>query len=136
MSLKKAASGKRFPLKVDTLVDMGRSKMKVQWNGSSEFLVLTRGKIYDVLSVEKGWYRIRDDSGETYLYPPEKFDIIEVVSIDEDAVDTATIEYFYEKIIRQKCPRCGNALECIEHGNSFVIRCKTKGCIVECFRDF
>ena len=51
--------------------------MKVKWNGQSEFLVLTHGKIYEVLSVEKGWYRIKDDSGEDYLYPPEGFEIVQ-----------------------------------------------------------
>ncbi len=51
--------------------------MKVKWKGTSEFLVLTHGKSYDVLSVEKGWYRIKEDSGEDYLYPPEMFEAIE-----------------------------------------------------------
>ena len=50
--------------------------LKVKWNGKTEFLVLTNGKIYDVLSVEKGWYRIVDDSGSDYLYPPDNFTII------------------------------------------------------------
>ena len=51
--------------------------MKVRWKGKTEFLVLTHDKIYDVLSVEKGWYRVVDDSGEDYLYPPEMFEIVE-----------------------------------------------------------
>lgn len=50
--------------------------MKVKWKGKTDFLVLTHDKIYDVLSVEKGWYRIVDDSGDDYLYPPEKFEIV------------------------------------------------------------
>lgn len=50
--------------------------MKVKWKGETSELVLTNGKIYDVISIEKGWYRIVDDSGEDYLYPPEKFEII------------------------------------------------------------
>ncbi len=50
--------------------------MKIKYLGKTDFLVLTCGKIYDVISVEKGWYRIVDDSGEDYLYPPEKFEII------------------------------------------------------------
>ena len=52
--------------------------MKVKWNGQTEFLVLTHGKIYEVLSVEKGWYRIKDDSGEDYLYPPDRFEIVQL----------------------------------------------------------
>ena len=34
------------------------------------------GKIYKVLSVERGWYRIVDDTGEDYLYPAGNFEII------------------------------------------------------------
>ncbi|MFI3209044.1 MAG: hypothetical protein R3Y24_09430 [Eubacteriales bacterium] len=50
--------------------------MKVKYLGKTEFLVLTNEKIYDVLSIEKGWYRIIDDSGEDYLYPPKYFEEI------------------------------------------------------------
>ena len=51
--------------------------MKIKWNGKTEFLMLTHGKIYEDISVEKEWYRIVDDSGEDYLYPPENFEIVE-----------------------------------------------------------
>lgn len=51
--------------------------MKVKFLGKTEFLVLTHGRVYEVLSVEKGFYRIVDDSGDDYLYPPEYFEIIE-----------------------------------------------------------
>lgn len=51
--------------------------MKIRWKGETSFLILTHNKIYDVISVEKGWYRIIDDSGEDYLYPPEQFEIVE-----------------------------------------------------------
>ena len=51
--------------------------MKVRYLGKTEFLVLTNNKIYDVISVEKGWYRIVDDSGEDYLYPQKYFEIVE-----------------------------------------------------------
>lgn len=51
--------------------------MKVKWKGKTEFLMLTHDKIYEVMSVEKGWYRIVDDSGEDYLYPPGQFEVIE-----------------------------------------------------------
>lgn len=34
-------------------------------------------KVYDVVSVEKGCYRIVDESGEDYLYFPELFEIVE-----------------------------------------------------------
>ena len=51
--------------------------MKVKYLGKTEFLVLTNNKIYDVISVEKGWYRIVDDYGEDYLYPQKYFEIVE-----------------------------------------------------------
>ncbi len=49
---------------------------KVRWLGKTSLLMLTHGKVYTVLSVEKGWYRIVDDSNDDYLYPPEKFEIV------------------------------------------------------------
>lgn len=51
--------------------------MKVRYLGKTEFLVLTNNKVYDVISVEKGWYRVVDDSGEDYLYPQKYFEIVE-----------------------------------------------------------
>ena len=58
--------------------------MKVKYIGKTEYLMLTHGKIYDVLSTEKEWYRIIDDEGvyenddlHGYLYPPELFEIVE-----------------------------------------------------------
>jgi len=41
------------------------------------FLVLTNNKVYNVISIERGWYRIIDDSGDDYLYPPDMFEIVE-----------------------------------------------------------
>lgn len=54
-----------------------RKTMKVKWLGKTHFLGLVHNKIYEVLSVEKDWYRIVDESGEDYLYPPDKFVIID-----------------------------------------------------------
>lgn len=51
--------------------------MKVRYLGKTEPLVLTNNKIYDVISVEKKWYRIVDDSGEDYIYSPEVFEVVE-----------------------------------------------------------
>ena len=51
--------------------------MKVKFKPQKETLDLIVGKIYNVLSVEKGWYRIVDESDEDYLYPPELFEIVE-----------------------------------------------------------
>lgn len=38
---------------------------------------LELGKLYDVIAVERGWYRIVDESGEDYIYPPAMFEIVE-----------------------------------------------------------
>lgn len=40
---------------------------------------LLEGKVYDAVIADDipGWYRIVDESGEDYLYPPSLFDIVE-----------------------------------------------------------
>lgn len=59
--------------------------MKVRFIGESNPVMLTNGKVYDVLSVEKGWYRILDEEGTEdyypgqplgYLYSPDLFEIV------------------------------------------------------------
>lgn len=50
--------------------------MKVRYLGKTESFGLEHNKIYDVLSIEEGWYRIIDNSGDDYLYPPEEFEKI------------------------------------------------------------
>lgn len=54
-----------------------RPGAKVRWLGPTKFLMLTHHRIYTVLSVEKEWYRVIDDSEEDYLYPPEAFEIVD-----------------------------------------------------------
>lgn len=51
--------------------------MKIKWKGQSEVTGLIHDKVYDVIAIEKGWYRIVDESGEDYLYPPEQCEVIE-----------------------------------------------------------
>ena len=51
--------------------------MKIKFLGETSFLVLTNNKIYDVISIEKDWYRIIDESGDDYLYPPQLFEVVE-----------------------------------------------------------
>ena len=57
-------------------------KLKVRYIGKREvdtpnsckiFMDVLPDKIYEVLSIEDGWYRIVDESGEDYLYPTDKF---------------------------------------------------------------
>lgn len=50
--------------------------MKIRFIGISDPVYMINGKIYDVLSIENGWYRIIDEEGEDYLYPQELFEIV------------------------------------------------------------
>lgn len=45
--------------------------------GSGEMVSLTRGRVYEVLNMERGWYRIVDDTGDDYIYPPDIFEIVD-----------------------------------------------------------
>jgi tRNA A22 N-methylase len=38
---------------------------------------LTKGKVYEVIRVERGWYRIVDDTDDDYLYPPHLFQVVQ-----------------------------------------------------------
>ena len=51
--------------------------MKVCYLGESSPLQLLNGKVYEVVSIEKEWYRIVDETDDDYLYPPELFEIVE-----------------------------------------------------------
>jgi len=51
--------------------------LTVKYTEETTPLELTHEKIYTVRSIEQGWYRIIDDTGEDYLYPPEFFEIVE-----------------------------------------------------------
>lgn len=70
-------------------------KLRVRYIGKREidvpnsykiFMDLLPGKVYEVLSIEDGWYRLIDESEEDYLYPPENF---EEVAEDEQEVRRA-----------------------------------------------
>ena len=51
--------------------------MKVKYIGKHETPALEREKLYEVLSVEKGWIRIMTELDEDYLFPLEVFEIVE-----------------------------------------------------------
>lgn len=50
--------------------------MKVKYISKSD-ISLTNGKVYEVLAIERGLYRIVDDTEEDYLFYPEEFEIVE-----------------------------------------------------------
>lgn len=51
--------------------------MRVRYKGESSPVELLNNKIYDVVSIEKGWYRIVDETDEDFLYPPSEFEIVD-----------------------------------------------------------
>lgn len=51
--------------------------MRVKYIADHETLALEKDKVYDVMSIEKGWYRIMTELDEDYLFPPEAFEIVE-----------------------------------------------------------
>ena len=54
---------------------MARLKVKLKDDYKSSAFI--KGKIYDVISVEKDWYRIMTELDEDYIFPPHLFDIVE-----------------------------------------------------------
>ena len=50
--------------------------MKVRYIGE-DLVAMTTGKIYEVISVEYGYYRIMTEINEDYLFPPQLFEIVE-----------------------------------------------------------
>ena len=51
--------------------------MKVKLKEKSKTVAFEDGKQYEVISIEKGWYRIMTELDDDYLFPPEMFDIVE-----------------------------------------------------------
>ena len=51
--------------------------MKAKLIAETDLVALVQGKIYDVLSVERGWYRIMTELDEDYLFPPEMFELVD-----------------------------------------------------------
>lgn len=51
--------------------------MKVKYIGEYYKVVLIKNKIYDVIGVEDGWYRVNTEVGETAIFSPKCFEIVE-----------------------------------------------------------
>lgn len=65
-----------YPPELFEVVEI-RPGAKVRWLGQTDFIMLNHHQVYTVLSVEKEWYWVIDNSGEDYLYPPEAFEIVD-----------------------------------------------------------
>lgn len=50
--------------------------MNVKYIGEYYKIRLKKNKIYFVISVKNGWYKIKDELGEVGFYPPEEFKIM------------------------------------------------------------
>lgn len=53
--------------------------MKAKWLGEDDDLCLRYGKVYDVLGTESDGmlYGVVDETGESYLYPADEFEVVE-----------------------------------------------------------
>lgn len=51
--------------------------MKVKYTNIKDSIAFEREKEYEVMSIEKGWYRIMTELDDDYLFPPEAFEIVE-----------------------------------------------------------
>ena len=51
--------------------------MKVKFIKEGSPLSCINGKVYEVLSIEHGSYRVIDESGEDYLYDARAFEIVD-----------------------------------------------------------
>ena len=51
--------------------------MLVRYIGKKDTVAFDREKIYEVISIEKGWYRIMTELNDDYLFPPEAFEIVQ-----------------------------------------------------------
>ena len=51
--------------------------MKIRYIGKYNSPAIRRDKVYEVMSVERDWYRIMTELDEDYLVPPDVFEIVE-----------------------------------------------------------
>ena len=54
-----------------------KPEMKVRCVNYTDHIYLKNGKVYSAYHSVTGLFRVTDDSGETFLYSPEDFEIVE-----------------------------------------------------------
>ena len=59
---------------------------KLKYMDESDPFMFIHGKIYTAISQSKGWYRVIDETGEDYLYPPELFEVVENGDLEEEEI--------------------------------------------------
>ena len=68
--------------------------MKVKYTGKDYLdTAFEENKEYDVISIEKGWYRIMTDLDEDYLFPPNLFEITDDSGYEELKIRDETREW-------------------------------------------
>jgi hypothetical protein len=53
--------------------------MKIKCIDPAGFGDVIMGKVYNVISIERDWYRIMDEEEEDYMYPSGMFEIVEAL---------------------------------------------------------
>ena len=48
-----------------------------------EYSDLTEGQMYFVIGIEADYYRILNDAGKPYLYPPDQFSVVDSTEPDD-----------------------------------------------------
>lgn len=91
-------------MKENTVTGLDK-KMIVRYTGESDPFRLISGKEYDVINIERGWYRIIDEEGvhdydsiPGYLYPPDKFEIISGSPDDYKDMDKVAYNRIYSYV--------------------------------------
>lgn len=83
--------------------------MKVKYIKESN-ISLAKDQIYEVISVEKGCYRIIDDTLEDYLFSPEDFEIIEYEK-NEDFLTADAMKFIIKRVIQNALDTAKEAKE-------------------------
>lgn len=60
----------------------GVAWLKVEHIGP-DLVSVEKNKAYDVISIEKGWYRIMTELDESYLFPPE---VLRILNEDDESL--------------------------------------------------
>ncbi len=66
--------------------------MKVRYRGESDPLCLIHDKESDVISIEKGLYRIVDEAGNDHLFQPDAFEILDYKGVEKLLPDYSEID--------------------------------------------
>lgn len=62
--------------KCHTIISDAGYGFKARYTLDVDSVAMTKDKVYTVLSVEKGWYRVLTELDEDYLFPPKAFERI------------------------------------------------------------